>query len=45
MPERGCAIVVLSNGTDSVDPALTWPVMRAMARIYPLQPSSHESGE
>jgi len=34
MPERGCAIVVLSNSTDSVDPALTWPVMKAMARIY-----------
>ncbi len=35
MPERGCAIVVLSNSTESVDPALTWPVMKAMARIYP----------
>jgi CubicO group peptidase (beta-lactamase class C family) len=40
MPERDCAIVVLSNGTDSVDPALTWPVMKAIARIYAPQSSS-----
>lgn len=43
MPEWGCAIVVLSNGTESVDPALTWPVMKAMARIYRPQSSDDES--
>ena len=33
MPERRCAIVVLSNSTaGGIDPGVTWPVMRALLR-------------
>ncbi|MDQ3331012.1 MAG: beta-lactamase family protein [Planctomycetota bacterium] len=34
LPECDSAIVVLSNSTESVDPALTWPVMKAIAREH-----------
>ncbi|MGC1275669.1 MAG: serine hydrolase domain-containing protein [Planctomycetaceae bacterium] len=32
MPERNSAIIVLSNSTAEIDPALTWPVMHALLR-------------
>jgi CubicO group peptidase (beta-lactamase class C family) len=32
LPECDSAIIVLSNSSERVDPPLTWPVMRALAR-------------
>ena len=32
LPEHGSAVVVLSNSTAAVDPALTWPTIRAIVR-------------
>lgn len=35
LPERGCAVVILSNSAADVDPALVTPLVRGLMREYP----------